>query len=207
MLSTCRKDEKYRGTVSECIALSATILLHPLPSGPWTSSAKHTEIASQLSSVLSARMSSEGAEFDLRRRMPRRAATQCTMSDEVAKANAAAAGPIGGDTIFGKIIRKEIPAKIVYEDDTALAFHDVNPQAPVHVLVIPKRKIAMIEHATEEDEPLLGHLMVTAVKVAKELGLENGYRLVVNNGSDGAQSVYHIHIHILGGRQMNWPPG
>ena len=86
-------------------------------------------------------------------------------------------------------------------------FHDINPQAPTHVLVIPKKPIAMIQDATEEDEPLLGHLMVVAAKVAKELGLANGYRLVVNNGKDGAQSVYHIHIHILSGRQMSWPPG
>ena len=133
------------------------------------------------------------------------ASPQCSMSDEVARAQAA--GPTGGDTIFGKVIRKEIPAKIVFEDEQCLAFHDINPQAPTHVLVIPGKPIAMIQDATEEDEPLLGHLMVVAAKVAKELGLANGYRLVVNNGKDGAQSVYHLHIHILGGRQMSWPPG
>ena len=87
-------------------------------------------------------------------------------------------------------VRKEIPAKIAYEDDKSLAFHDINPQAPTHVLVIPKKPIAMMEDVTEEDAPLLGHLMVVASKVAKELGLADGYRLVVNNGKDGAQSVY-----------------
>mmetsp|Transcript_5818 Transcript_5818/g.17923 ORF Transcript_5818/g.17923 Transcript_5818/m.17923 type:complete len:127 (-) Transcript_5818:214-594(-) len=126
------------------------------------------------------------------------------MSNEVAKAQSAAAG---GDTIFGKIIRKEIPANIAYEDDIVLAFHDISPQAPVHVLVIPKQPLAMIQDATDADAPMLGHLMVTASKVAKQLGLGNGYRLVINNGKDGAQSVYHLHIHILGGRQMSWPPG
>jgi len=113
----------------------------------------------------------------------------------------------GGDTIFGKIIRKEIPAEIVYEDEQSMAFKDVNPQAPTHLLVIPKDPLSMIQDATEEHEALLGHLMVVATKVAKMQGLENGYRLVVNNGPDGAQSVYHLHIHVLGGRQMSWPPG
>ena len=126
------------------------------------------------------------------------------MSDEVSKAQSAAAG---GDTIFGKIVRKEIPAKIVHEDDLCLAFHDVNPQAPTHVLVIPKQPMAMIQDAKPEDAPLLGHLMVTAAQVATKLGLGNGYRLVINNVRDGAQSVYHLHVHILGGRQMTWPPG
>ena len=95
----------------------------------------------------------------------------------------------------------------MYEDDLSLAFHDVNPQAPTHVLVIPKQPIAMHSDVTEADAPVMGHLMVVASKVAKTLGLEGGYRLVINNGKDGAQSVYHIHVHILGGRQMNWPPG
>ena len=118
---------------------------------------------------------------------------------EVDKAQAAQPG---GDTIFGKIIRKEIPAKIVYEDEDCLAFHDVNPQAPVHVLLIPKRPIAMSQDAQDGDEKILGQLMVRAKKVADTLGLTDGYRLVINNGKDGAQSVYHLHIHILGGRQM-----
>ena len=112
----------------------------------------------------------------------------------------------GGDTIFGKIIRKEIPAQVVYEDDLCLAFRDVAPQAPTHVLLIPKSPhLDMHSTATEADAPLLGHLMVKAAMIASSpdyLGLSNGYRLVVNNGREGAQSVYHLHIHILGGRQM-----
>ncbi|KAJ1455670.1 protein kinase C inhibitor [Pelagophyceae sp. CCMP2097] len=128
------------------------------------------------------------------------------MSSEVA---AAAAAVLGGDTIFGKIIRKEIPARIAYEDDLCLAFHDVSPQAPIHVLVIPKKPLTGISAAAAEDAALLGHLMLTARNVAVDvLGLgESGYRLVVNDGKDGAQSVYHLHVHILGGRQMTWPPG
>ncbi len=111
------------------------------------------------------------------------------------------------DTIFGKIIRREIPANIVYEDDLALAFTDVNPASPSHILVIPKKPIPKIEEATLEDQQLLGHLLLTAQKVAKQAGLTNGYRLVINNGDDGGQTVYHLHIHILGGRPMLWPPG
>lgn len=119
---------------------------------------------------------------------------------------AAQAAP-GGDTIFGKILRKEIPCNFIYEDEKCVAFNDVNPQAPVHFLVIPKKPIAMLSEAGEKDVEILGHLLLTAKKVAQDQGLENGYRLVINNGKDGAQSVYHLHIHIMGGRQMNWPPG
>merc|ERR1712156_182547 len=126
------------------------------------------------------------------------------MADEVAKAQSAQPG---GDTIFGKIIRKEIPAKILYEDDLCLAFSDVNPQAPVHFLVIPKKPITQLSKSEDSDEQLLGHLMVVARKTAASEGLENGYRLVVNDGPDGAQSVYHLHLHVLGKRQMSWPPG
>jgi histidine triad (HIT) family protein len=111
------------------------------------------------------------------------------------------------DTIFGKIIRREIPANIVYEDDLALAFTDVNPQAPVHILVIPKKPIVNIATAEPEDQALLGHLLLTAKKVAADAGLENGYRVVMNTGNDGGQTVYHLHIHILGGRHLAWPPG
>ncbi|KAL1512187.1 hypothetical protein AB1Y20_005452 [Prymnesium parvum] len=135
---------------------------------------------------------------------PPGAQTRRAAMSEVDKAQEARPG---GETIFGKIIRKEIPATIVYEDETSLAFRDVSPQAPTHILVIPKKPIAMISEAEEADEALLGHLMVVASKVAKQEGLDNGYRLVINNGKDGAQSVYHLHIHILGGRQMTWPPG
>jgi histidine triad (HIT) family protein len=113
-----------------------------------------------------------------------------------------------GDTIFGKIIRKEIPAKIVYEDESCLAFHDVSPQAPVHVLVIPKKPIVSLEQLEDEDASLLGHLWLTIQKVARQLQLaESGYRVVVNCGKDGGQSVDHLHFHILGGRALKWPPG
>ena len=111
------------------------------------------------------------------------------------------------DTIFSKIIRKEIPADIVYEDELALAFRDVQPQAPVHILVIPKKPIPKLSDAQSDDSALLGHLLLTVKKVAEQVGLENGYRVVINTGADGGQSVYHMHLHILGGRQMNWPPG
>ncbi|KOP22568.1 zinc-binding protein [Hapalosiphon sp. MRB220] len=111
------------------------------------------------------------------------------------------------DTIFGKIIRREIPANIVYEDDLALAFTDVNPQAPVHILVIPKKPIPKLTEAESADQALLGHLLLTAQKVAEQAGLANGYRVVINTGNDGGQTVYHLHLHILGGRAMAWPPG
>ncbi|MBD2388761.1 histidine triad nucleotide-binding protein [Cylindrospermum sp. FACHB-282] len=111
------------------------------------------------------------------------------------------------DTIFSKIIRREIPADIVYEDDLALAFNDVNPQAPVHILVIPKKPIPQLAEAESQDHALLGHLLLTAKRVAEQAGLKNGYRLVINTGADGGQTVYHLHLHILGGRHLAWPPG
>lgn len=111
------------------------------------------------------------------------------------------------ETIFSKIIRKEVPADIIYEDDLTIAFRDINPQAPVHILVIPKKPIPQLSDAESEDHALMGHLLLTAKRVAKAIGLDNGYRLVINNGSDGGQTVHHLHLHILGGRQMKWPPG
>ncbi|MBW4564769.1 MAG: histidine triad nucleotide-binding protein [Mojavia pulchra JT2-VF2] len=111
------------------------------------------------------------------------------------------------ETIFSKIIRREIPADIVYEDDLALAFKDVNPQAPVHILVIPKKPIAKLADAESQDHALLGHLLLTVKRVAEQAGLENGYRVVINTGDDGGQTVYHLHLHILGGRALGWPPG
>ncbi|XP_065187500.1 adenosine 5'-monophosphoramidase HINT1-like [Sycon ciliatum] len=127
------------------------------------------------------------------------------MASEVEKAQSAAPEE---DTIFGKISRGEIPCKFVYEDDTALAFDDLAPQAPVHFLVIPRKPIAQLSKATDEDEALLGHLLTVARKVAVQKGLDaDGYRVVINNGKNGAQSVYHLHLHVLGGRQMSWPPG
>ena len=126
------------------------------------------------------------------------------MSDEVAKAQVSSAG---NDTIFGKILRKEIPCDFIYEDEKCVAFHDIGAQAPVHFLVIPRKPIPQLSLATDEDEGLLGHLMIVGKKVAKNLGMVDGFRVVVNDGKHGAQSVYHLHLHFLGGRQMEWPPG
>lgn len=110
-------------------------------------------------------------------------------------------------TIFGKIIRREIPADIVYEDERCLAFRDVNPQAPTHVLLIPKQEIPRLADAGTVDQDLLGHLLLTAGKLARQLGVGDAFRLVVNNGADAGQSVFHLHLHILAGRPMHWPPG
>jgi histidine triad (HIT) family protein len=110
-------------------------------------------------------------------------------------------------TIFKRIIDKEIPASIVYEDEDFLAFNDVNPQAPVHVLVIPKKEIPSIAEAGDDDGPLLGKLLLKIRDLAKQLGLENGYRVVVNIGADGGQTVSHLHFHLLGKRHLKWPPG
>lgn len=111
------------------------------------------------------------------------------------------------ETIFSKIIRREIPADIVYEDDLCLAFKDIAPQAPTHILVIPKKPIIKIDDAQNEDQLLLGHLLLTVKKVATQENLTNGYRVVINNGKDGGQTVDHLHLHILGDRPLKWPPG
>jgi histidine triad (HIT) family protein len=110
-------------------------------------------------------------------------------------------------TIFKKILDKEIPADIVYEDDRCLAFRDINPQAPSHVLIIPKTEIASLADAAETDAPLLGYLLIVAAKLAAKLGMANGYRAVINCGRDGGQTVDHLHVHLLGGRSLKWPPG
>lgn len=110
-------------------------------------------------------------------------------------------------TIFQRIIDKEIPAKIVFEDERCLAFHDVAAQAPTHVLVIPKKPITSLAEIDDSDAPLIAHLWLVIRDLAKELKLDRGYRVVVNSGRDGGQSVDHLHFHLLGGRQMNWPPG
>ena len=110
-------------------------------------------------------------------------------------------------TIFSKVIKREIPADIVYEDELCLAFRDINPQAPTHVLLIPKKEIPSLSDAGEEDRALLGHLMLTATRIARELGAGDAFRLVVNNGAEAGQSVFHLHLHILAGRHMAWPPG
>jgi histidine triad (HIT) family protein len=111
-------------------------------------------------------------------------------------------------TLFEKIVARQIPAQIVYEDDLVLAFRDIAPQAPTHVLIVPKKPIARIAEAAGGDQQLLGHLMLKAAEVAEKVGLkEDGYRLVINSGRNGGESVPHLHCHILGGRPMTWPPG
>ena len=111
------------------------------------------------------------------------------------------------DTIFQKIIDKELPADIVYEDELSLVFRDINPTAPTHLLIIPKKQIEKISDAGEDDELLLGHLFLVAGKVARLLGVEDAFRLVVNNGSGAQQTVFHLHIHLIAEREFCWPPG
>ena len=111
------------------------------------------------------------------------------------------------DCIFCKIAAKEIPSKVVYEDESLLCFHDINPQAPVHVQLITKKHITSMDELQQEDEALMGHLMLKIKEIAKSLGLDNGYRVVNNCGADGMQEVKHLHFHVLGKRQMLWPPG
>ena len=110
-------------------------------------------------------------------------------------------------TIFSKIIRREIPADIVYEDEHCLAFRDINPQAPTHILVIPKKEIVKLSDAGNGDQTLMGHLMLAVGNIARQEGVEDAFRLVVNNGAGAGQSVFHLHFHLLGGRAMTWPPG
>ena len=110
-------------------------------------------------------------------------------------------------TIFKKIIDGEIPARIVYQDEQCMAFHDVNPQAPTHVLVIPKKEIASINEIADEDGPLMGHLMTVIRNLANQLEINDGYRVVVNCGAQAGQTVDHLHFHLLAGRPLNWPPG
>jgi len=110
-------------------------------------------------------------------------------------------------TIFKKIIDREVPADIVYEDDQVLAFRDVDPKAPTHVLVIPKKEIASLDDALEEDAALLGHMLSVVRELAERLNLHGGYRVVINCKEDGGQAVDHLHFHLLGGRRMQWPPG
>ena len=110
-------------------------------------------------------------------------------------------------TLFQKIIDREIPAKLEYEDDLCIALHDIQPQAPVHLLIIPKQPIARLSVATTADEPVLGHLLQVAAQLAQKLNLSAGFRLVINNGPHACESVPHLHVHLLAGRQMTWPPG
>lgn len=110
-------------------------------------------------------------------------------------------------TIFERIVAREIPAQIVFEDELVCAFRDINAQAPTHVLLVPKKVIPRIGAATAADQALLGHLLLRAAAVAEQLGLQNGYRLVINQGPDGGETVPHLHVHLLGGRALHWPPG
>lgn len=110
-------------------------------------------------------------------------------------------------TLFQRIIDREVPAKIEHEDDQCIVVHDIDPQAPVHFLVVPKQPIPRVAEATEAHEALLGHLLLTASQQAAKLSLEAGFRIVINNGKNGGESVPHLHVHVLGGRPMEWPPG
>lgn len=110
-------------------------------------------------------------------------------------------------TLFERIAAKEIPANLIYEDEHVIAFRDIHPQAPAHILIVPRKPIPRIAEAAPADHAVLGHLLLKAAEVAKLAGLTNGYRLVINNGPDGGESVPHLHCHILGGRAMSWPPG
>lgn len=110
-------------------------------------------------------------------------------------------------TIFKKILDGEIPAAKLYEDDQCIAFNDVNPQAPVHFLIIPRKEIPSLAQASDEDKTLLGHLLIVARNLAQSQGLEQGFRVVINTGDEGGQTVYHLHVHVLGQRAMTWPPG
>jgi len=110
-------------------------------------------------------------------------------------------------TLFEKIIAREVPARIEHEDEHCIVIHDIDPQAPVHCLVIPKQVIPRVAEAAESDQALLGHLLLTAATVARKLGLGDGYRIVINNGRDGGETVPHLHVHLLGGRVLSWPPG
>jgi len=111
------------------------------------------------------------------------------------------------DTIFTKIINKQIPADIVYEDDLCMAVKDINPQAPVHLLLIPKKPIDMLSNAKPDEQSLLGHMLLAVGKITRELKVDGAFRLVINNGKEGGQAVFHLHMHILAGRPFRWPPG
>ncbi|KAL1309410.1 hypothetical protein HN51_052099 [Arachis hypogaea] len=132
-----------------------------------------------------------------------------SMASEKQAALATAPSDADAPTIFDKIINKEIPSNVVYEDDKVFAFRDINPQAPTHILIIPKVKDGLtgLSKAEERHFEILGRLLYTAKLIAKQEGLDDGFRVVINDGPKGCQSVYHIHVHLLGGRQMNWPPG
>lgn len=110
-------------------------------------------------------------------------------------------------TLFQKIADREIPAKLIHEDAVCVAFHDISPQAPVHVLVVPRKPIARVAEAAAEDQATLGHLLLVAAQLSRQFNLTKGFRIVINNGPDGGESVPHLHVHLLGGRALSWPPG
>ena len=110
-------------------------------------------------------------------------------------------------TLFQKIADKEIPAKLIHEDAICVAFHDISPQAPTHVLIVPRKPIPRVAEATVEDQATLGHLLLVAGQLSRQFGLAKGFRIVINNGSDGGETVPHLHVHLLGGRTLDWPPG
>ncbi|KAH7285066.1 hypothetical protein KP509_33G011100 [Ceratopteris richardii] len=145
---------------------------------------------------------------------PYSGAKQCSnvraqKNEEDAAHAAASLADAGAPTIFDKIIRKEIPSTVVYEDEKVLAFRDINPQAPVHIVLIPKVRdgLTQLSKADERHKDILGHLLCMTAVIAKQEGIEDGYRVVINNGPSACQSVYHLHLHIIGGRQLKWPPG
>ncbi|MGI9345081.1 MAG: histidine triad nucleotide-binding protein [Gammaproteobacteria bacterium] len=111
------------------------------------------------------------------------------------------------DTIFARILRQELPADVVYEDDQCLAFRDVSPQAPVHILLIPRKPIPKLSDSTPSDQQLLGHLLLKAPQIAEQQGIGDAFRMIINNGAKAGQTVFHLHVHILGGRPLSWPPG
>ncbi|KAF6327287.1 family with sequence similarity 221 member B [Rhinolophus ferrumequinum] len=191
--------------------MKTTQLPSPIPAGSKAVAATALSLTSSVRPVTGA---GRNTRLSLRLRRPvdeeggltvRRAAG-VNDGNEVAKAQQAAPGGTA-PTIFSRILDRSLPADILYEDQQCLVFRDVAPQAPVHFLVIPKKPIPRISQAEEEDQQLLGHLLLVAKKTAKAEGLKDGYRLVINDGKLGAQSVYHLHIHVLGGRQLQWPPG
>ncbi|KAM6469784.1 adenosine 5'-monophosphoramidase HINT2 isoform 2-T2 [Liasis olivaceus] len=138
-------------------------------------------------------------------RLGQRALAARGPGEEAERAQRSAEEP--GPTVFSRILDGSLPAHVLYEDDQCIAFRDAAPQAPVHFLVVPRRPIARISRVAESDAQLLGHLLVVASRTARAEGLSDGYRVVLNDGKQGAQSVYHLHLHVLGGRQMGWPPG
>ena len=139
----------------------------------------------------------------------RRLSSNRRIMSEQEKALHAQPPPDDEETLFDKIAKKKIPANIVYEDETVLAFRDVSPQAPTHIIIIPKNRdgLTMLTRADQRHEPLLGHLMWVAAEIARRENLDDGWRLVVNNGRNACQSIFHLHLHLLGGRSFNWPPG